>query len=190
MGLAVSVSHSPFRNTPLAFIMCILWQFQLIWVSEQQQRKCFLLFCVWGLLYSPQWEAVGERWRYVGAKLYVCECNGECVSCTTTISSSNARVRETTLAENCCWFGQLVSGSACSKSSRVRGTKGGGTSQQVRAGQRIDQAQQLRQAKQQLTRFIVCLQVPTVSHSFPHHTALTQYFSVFVRKCCCRYSYF
>lgn len=135
-----------------------------------------------------QWERDGDT---LGPNcMFVCECNGECVSCPTTISSSKARVRETTLAENCCWFGQLVSGSACSKSSVVRGAKGGGTSQQVRAGQRIDQAQQLRQAKQQLTRFIVCLQVPTVSHSLLHRTALTHYFSVFVRKCCCRYSYF
>jgi len=37
----------------------------------------------------------------------------------------------------------------------------------VRGRQRIDQAQQLRQAKQQLTRFIVCLQVATVGTPFP-----------------------
>jgi len=115
-------------------------------------------------------EMMGLKWMCVC--LSKCECNGECVSCNTTISSSNARerAREATWVQSCCCFSQLVSGSACSKSGRWGGWFEGwwpGECPQVRGRQRIDQAQQLRQAKQQLTRFIVCLQVATVGTPFP-----------------------
>jgi len=115
-------------------------------------------------------EMMGLKWMCVC--LSKCDCNGECVSCNTTISSSNARerAREATWVQSCCCFSQLVSGSACSKSGRWGGWFEGwwpGECPQVRGRQRIDQAQQLRQAKQQLTRFIVCLQVATVGTPFP-----------------------